>query len=105
MIITKYFNAEANWDHYASGSFKIGTLEEYRGTEGAIWSRMSDTGEGTLYQAFGSGSGHIERAQTRGALIENYTFSDCDTGVAISSEINEHVFCASRGSTIRVTTN
>lgn len=97
VIVTKYFNAEKNWAHYEAGSFKIGTLEEYRKSESGL-ARMSDKGEGVAELGFGSGGGKIHRMELpNGNLIENCTFENVGTAVVVASSFNEHVFCCSIG--------
>ncbi|MEL7099624.1 MAG: hypothetical protein AAGM84_12415 [Pseudomonadota bacterium] len=96
MIITKYFNAESNWEHYSSGSFKVGTLSEYRGYEHTQLARMTDRGEGTVSKQFGSGVGHVPYATVGPVTLTNFNFS-APGGIVVENSFNEHVFCASVG--------
>ncbi len=96
MIITKYFNLK-DWDRYEAGSFKIGTLEEYRKSEQEV-ARMSDTDEGIAQRGFGEGNAYIKHMVLPGNnVIENCTFIDCGTIVKVDTVFNEFVFCASKG--------
>jgi len=45
VILTKYFNGKRDLAHYEAGSFKIGTLAEYRNSEHLL-ARMRDAEEG-----------------------------------------------------------
>ncbi|MEO0864535.1 MAG: hypothetical protein AAFY39_08090, partial [Pseudomonadota bacterium] len=68
MIVTKYFNSDKNWEDYSQGSFKVGTLEEYRSTEKDDLARMSDVDEGRYQRRF-TGSGFYKRIKLPGATF------------------------------------
>ncbi|WP_299373310.1 hypothetical protein [uncultured Tateyamaria sp.] len=96
LYVTKFFNAEKNWNDYSNGSFKIGTLSSYRGTESNALTRMTDQ-EGILNRHFGSGDGTIENLQVRGVSIRDCSFAGGVTWVNVQSEIDENVFCCTLG--------
>ena len=85
---------------YKSGSFKLGTLGEYRNQEGAenTLERMSDRGEGLSERIYGGSSGKIDRMVNGGMVFEHMSWSNCGDGISLVDEINDYVFCASIGS-------
>jgi hypothetical protein len=96
VYLTKYFNVAQNWDHYANGSFKIGTLAEYRKAEAGL-ARMSDNEEGLSQYTFGGGTETYDNLQIGGLFIGRMELVDCGPAVGMDLTFNDHVFCASCG--------
>lgn len=100
MIITKYF-PEANWEDYCKGSFKIGTLQNYRGTEGQNCptpARMTDVFEGVSLTGYGKDKAYLSSHRAGdGSVWHNASFSGHGFPLIEGYEFNEYVFCASVG--------
>ncbi len=94
--VVKYCNKET-LNYLLHGSFKIGTLEEYRTSEMEA-ARMSDRQEGIANVLIGQGSGRIERLELpNGGVIEDCTFENCGAGVYLTTHYNEYIFCCTIG--------
>ena len=97
MRVVKYFNDEKNWTDYESGSFKLGTLAEYRNSDSGL-ARMKDKGEGVHDQGFGSGTGVIKNIVLPGNIrIDNLSVSGTGNWIGTNVTFNEHVLCVSKG--------
>jgi hypothetical protein len=98
-VITKYFNSAKNLSDYQNGSFKLGTLEEYRQGELSNYNigRMSDTEEGMLLRSFGRPDSEIEQLRMGGLTIQNCLSFGTRQGLTLTNELNDYVFCASQG--------
>jgi len=95
-LITKFFAAD-QLKNYGKGSFKIGTLSEYRNSESSS-ARMADTGEGITERRSPLSSGIMKSYRTLDGLVfSGNIWENCGSGFVASSVINEYIFCATFG--------
>lgn len=96
MKFVKYSDRES-WRLNNSGSFKVGTLSEYRSSEANV-ARMSDHFEGIHELSIGEASGHIVDAEIPGlGRFENVSWDSCRSFAVERTVVNEYVFCGSLG--------
>lgn len=96
-FITKYFDPSSLWELYEKGSFKFGTLEEYRNSEADL-ARMSDSEEGSAQTGYGEGYGEIGRLEfPDGTTFFGGTLEGDGVPLVVENTFNEHIFCATLG--------
>lgn len=92
--VKKYFDKET-LPYFEKGSFKFGTLVEYRNGEEY---RMTDANEGRISQTvnFSAAGRYIDRVQLGGVLIED-CFGGSINACVNAYEVNDWIFCCSAG--------
>lgn len=110
-IITKYFDAEEQWENYASGSFRFGTLRGYASGEGGDGERFSDESEGTIITHFGKPGDETKHLKIGGVTIDQFSsippapegtplyeiWKQTPSLITYNQKIDANIFCASLG--------
>uniref|UniRef100_A0A193SD00 Uncharacterized protein n=1 Tax=biofilter metagenome TaxID=1070537 RepID=A0A193SD00_9ZZZZ len=97
-FVTKYLSKEG-YEHSLKGSFKFGTLAEYKKKEGDLSNRgrFGDEKESIQQHIFNSRSGYFERFKYSGLEIKNSHFLGLDNDVVIEFQANSYCACCSVG--------